>query len=323
MNSLFLEALARRPVARPPVWLMRQAGRYLPSYQALRRRYSLIEMFTHPALIEEATLLPMEEIGPDAAIVFSDITLIALSLGLALSFEEGKGPIIRPRISTEQDVADLEGRYEPLSFLGEAIASLQRQLCLPLIGFCGAPFTLACYFAGKKSLYRNPAMFYRLVQLLTRCTKAHLGEQIAAGVDAVQIFDSSAYLLPHHLWRRYSLPFLSELVAFLKQREMPSIVFARGACLFQEDLISLAPSCISFDWHTSFASLRESVPPHIAIQGNFDPDLLYASPQKIREEIGKHLPLKPGVIVNLGHGLKPDKDPENVRNFERAIKDYG
>ncbi|MEL7431542.1 MAG: uroporphyrinogen decarboxylase family protein [Chlamydiota bacterium] len=320
MNSLFLDALACRPIPRPPVWLMRQAGRYLPSYQKLRKRFSLKTLFTEKDLIEETTLLPMDAFHPDAAILFSDITIIALSLGLDLSFQERIGPVIYPKICEEKDVIPLEGRYEPLPFLEEAIRSLKKRLDRPLIGFCGSPFTVACYFAEKTMLYRDPKGFARLLKVITECTKKHLESQVAAGVDAAQIFDSSAYLLPRHLLQEYSLPSIRELLATLRASKTPSIVFGRGSCLFIDDLIALEPTCLSFDWQESLKTLRNKVPPSMAVQGNFDPDLLYGSKERIEEEIRNHLPLKPGVIVNLGHGLKPDMDPEKVRHFVEVIK---
>lgn len=320
MSSLFLDAVHCKEVSRPPVWLMRQAGRYLPSYRKIREKVSLETMFTSPDLIEEVTLLPMEEIGPDAAIVFSDITIVALSLGLKLSFIEGKGPVTYPPIREEKDLLALKRPFLPLPFLEKAIASLKKRLDKPLIGFCGSPFTVACYLADKKLLYKNPLVFKKLLNILTELTKQHISSQIAVGVDALQIFDSSAYLLPRESFQTYSLPYMKELVDHIHEQGTPSIVFARGACSFKKELISLRPKVISYDWLEPLKMLRETTPDEIAIQGNFDPDLMYASTQQIEEEIERALPQKPGIIVNLGHGLKPDMDPKKIQAFVDVIK---
>ncbi len=302
---------------------MRQAGRYLPSYQALRKRYSLKTLFTTKELIEEVTLLPIDALDPDAAILFSDITIIALSLGLDLDFVEGVGPVIHPKICTEKDLDSLAYPYLEMPFLEEAIASLKKRLKAPLIGFCAAPFTAACYFAEKKLLYKDPAVFSRLLRKITDCTKWYLQMQIDQGVDAVQIFDSSAYLLPKEQFKTYSLPYISELLRYVDTRNIPSIVFARGSCVYKQELIDLHPRAISFDWHEPLSDLRRFVPSSMAVQGNFDPDLLYAKEELIAEQIHKHLPQKPGIIVNLGHGLKPDMDPGKVKAFVDIIKSYG
>jgi len=326
MNDLFLRALRGETVERFPVWLMRQAGRYLPEYRELRKKHSLIEMFTSEELIEKVTLMPLMRIDFDAAILFSDITIVALALGLDLNFKEGIGPVITPQVQKD---TPLKHDPDALLFVGRAIESMKKKLDVPLIGFCGAPYTVSCYLTetkpsnvSKKWIYQEPKAFHALLRKVTDITKAYLDLQIRSGVDAIQIFDSWAYILPKELYKTFSSPYNQELIDFVKSRGIPVISFARGSTLYANEIIASGPTAISFDWHESLSVIRKKVPENITIQGNFDPDLLYAPVEEIQREVKETLSKleKRGHIINLGHGLKPDMDPDHVKCFVDAVK---
>ncbi len=328
-NSKVLEALLSKNQGRPPVWLMRQAGRYLPEYRALREKYTLRDLFFTPELAARITLLPVDLIGVDAAILFSDITVIALALGLKLAFQEG--PQIEPLVTSETvtglRVGDVRHILRPIQ---EAIRITKPQLRVPLIGFCGGPFTVASYLLEKHSgsdlpltkkwLYQNPKTFEQLLEKITQSSIEYLKMQVDAGVDAIQIFDSWAHVLSQHHFQKFCVPYLKRLAEAVS---VPVILFMRGACLRVEELASLKPSCISFDWQTPLSLLRAQIPQGIALQGNLDPDLLYAPLPVIRqgvEELLNSMDGDPGFIVNLGHGVKPDVPVNAVRCLVEAVK---
>lgn len=337
-KDLFLNALACQNRGRKPVWIMRQAGRFLPEYRALREKHSLTEMFFTPELMVEATLLPMKVIQPDAAILFSDILMVAKALGLELTFLDKVGPVVRPLVKTKEDVLALTERniYECLGFVAKAIKELKNILPTPLIGFCGAPFTVASYLIEenhaeglhhtKKWLYQNPESFQLLLEKITRVSISYIEMQMEAGVEAVQIFDSFAHVLSKPLLKVFSFPYLQKIINAVKARGIPVIVFMRGSCLRAEELAALSPSGISFDWQEPLTHLRKKVPSQIAMQGNFDPHLLFASHEVIRKTVKETLQEMnhdPGYIVNLGHGILPETEVEKVQTFIGAVKDAG
>lgn len=295
---MFLDALKCQNRSRPPVWLMRQAGRYMPSYRALRQKHSLRELFFTPELAAEITLMPIEQIGVDAAILFSDITVVALPLGFSLDFSEG--PVI-------------QGSFEPkgiktLEPIAKAISILKPKLKVPLIGFCGGPYTVLSYI-GKD---------FSLLEPITTATIEYVQMQEAAGVDAIQIFDSWANRLTQEEFERYCMPHLKRIIDAAK---VPVILFMRGASQRVSHLVQLNPAAISFDWEKPLSLLRKQVP--MAIQGNLNPDLLY-QPLDVIEQKTKELLLSmkndPGFIVNLGHGVKPDMSVEAVKCFVDTVK---
>ncbi len=314
MNDLLLQALSSQNKKRPPIWIMRQAGRYLPSYQALRKKHSLYDLFFTPDLALEVTLLPVSEMNVDAAILFSDITVIVKAFGLTLDFQEGVGPVIEavsePESLPSHDLADLEP-------IAKTIRLLRKELTVPLIGFCGGPFTVASYFSPvKRWLYSDPERLHCLLEKLTEATKSYLDLQIQSGAQAIQIFDSWADLLTSPDLSTFCLPYHKQLIEHAQQRGVPVISFMRSSSLHAKEIARMKPDAISFDWLQPLSRMRATIGPSIAIQGNLDPDLLYA-PLPVIEARAKELLASmqgdPGFIVNLGHGVKPDTPWQGVR----------
>ncbi len=299
-SSLFLDALKGQNGHRPPVWLMRQAGRYLPAYRRLREKYLLKELFFTPELAAAITLLPLE-LGVDAAILFSDITAVVPSLGYTLDFSEG--PLIQGNLSPFDPTP-----FEPIE---QAIRLIKSQTQMPLIGFCGGPYTVASYING------DPA----LLEPLTQATIAYLQMQQKAGVDAIQIFDSWADRLSMEEFRRFCTPYLKRLIEAV---DVPVILFMRGASLRLEELVKLQPDAISFESGIPLATLRKQVP--MAIQGNLAPELLYkplSEVEKTTRELLDSFAKDPAFIVNLGHGVKPDTPVDAVRCLIDTVRSYG
>lgn len=294
---MLLDALKCKNQGRPPVWLMRQAGRYMPSYRALRAKYSLRDLFFTPELAAQITLMPVEQIGVDAAILFSDITVVALPLGFSLNFSEG--PVIEGKLQKQG--------IEVLEPIAETIRLVKPKLKVPLIGFCGGPYTVASYMGGDLTL----------LDAITEVTIEYIHMQEKAGVDVIQIFDSWADQMSPEEFRHYC-PILKRLI---DATHVPVIVFMRGASTRVDELVSLKPNAISFDSNQPLAELRKQVP--IAVQGNLSPDLLY-EPLSVIEQKTKELILSmhkdPGFIVNLSHGVKPDTPVDAVRCLVETVK---
>lgn len=332
MDALFLQALKCKNTGRPPIWLMRQAGRYMPEYRALRAKYSFLEMCHQPELAAQTTLLPIQVFGMDAAILFSDILVIAEALGVGLRFEEHAGPIIERPLTNDQDVANLvEPKIsESLKYVADAIRFVKPQLNIPLIGFCGAPFTLASYMIEGKSsrdfkktkqwMLRNPQGFHKLLELITKCLIQYLKMQIAAGVDAIQIFDSWAHVLAGQQFREFSLLYSQKIIQALN---FPILLFCRGSSIFGEQMAKVRPAGISLDWQCDIGAMRRNIPSHIALQGNLDPDILYAPHQVIikeAEHILNQMKGDKGFIFNLGHGMHPDIPVDAVKTLIDYVK---
>ncbi len=336
--SLFLQALACENFGgRPPVWLMRQAGRYMPSYQKLRTQHSLWQLFHTPELAAEVTLLPMELLDVDAAILFSDILVVAEMLGKKIVFPEKGGPYVEPPLQTAQDVAALTLRpaREVLGYVEKTIELLHPVLTKPLIGFCGGPLTLASYLierGGKNDLAQtkawiatDPVSFHMLLSKLTAASIDYLRMQIEAGVDALQIFDSWAGLLPPGQFQEFVCRYLQEIVDSLRPYNIPIILFCRGSCTYRKQLETIAPSAISFDGERSMRSLRDETAPNICVQGNIAPELLCEAPAVIRRHVTELLESmqgERGFIANLGHGVLPQTPFDNVRLFVDLVKNY-
>ncbi len=335
MNDLLLKALGCEQVARPPVWLMRQAGRYMPQYRAMRVNHSLWEMFHRPELAAAVTKLPLELLGVDAAILFSDILVIAEAVGLSVQFPEKGGPRIEPTIKTASQVASLV--YIPveqsLSYVFETIKRVKREIDVPLIGFCGGPFTVASYCLDtinhaafeqtKRWIKEDPATLHQLLTTLTHATIAYLKAQIDAGVDVIQIFDSWANILDDDAFAVFSIAYLKQILEALKPTGIPVILFCRDSSLRAESLAEIKPAGISFDWHLPMHELREKVPLPIAVQGNFNPEILKLPHKQIIDHVKTVLTSmqnQRGFIVNLGHGVTPDIPLENVKLFINAVK---
>ncbi len=335
MNDLLLKALRCEKISRPPVWLMRQAGRYMPQYQALRMKHSLWQMFHHPEIAAEVTCLPLKLLDVDAAILFSDILVIAEALGLSMRFPEGKGPRVEPSIKTKIQIDSLT--YIPveksLDYVFETIKIVKEKINVPLIGFSGGPFTVASYFIDSTSqnafgqtklwIKTDPKTLHTLLTKITEATIAYLEEQIRSGADVIQVFDSWANVLNDEEFALFSLPYLNQIVKALGPSRVPVILFCRSSSLRAEALAGLRPSGISFDWHLPMYELRQKVPFPIAVQGNFNPEFLKLPLDQIRagvKELLSSMQGQLGFIVNLGHGITPDIPLENVRTFVKSVK---
>lgn len=334
MNTRFLDALACRNKGRPPVWLMRQAGRYMPEYRALRAKHSFLEMCHRPELAAEVTQLPLRSFGFDAAILFSDILVVAEAFDVGLRFEDKAGPIIERPLRSPQDVDVLPGidANEKLGYVAAAIRLLKPSLRVPLIGFCGAPFTVASYMiegASSRTLHRtkkwmlsDPRSFHQLLDRITATTIDYLRMQIAAGVDAIQIFDSWANYLAFPHFQEFSCAYLSRLQEGIKDANIPVIFFCKGSSAFAHELSMLNPACISVDWNAHLPSLRRSIKAPIALQGNLDPDILYAPPDVIQREAKRLIDSMKddqGYVFNLGHGILPDIPVDSVKALVDAV----
>lgn len=309
MDSLFLKALAcQNKGGHPPVWLMRQAGRYLPEYRELRRLHSLHEMFHTPELAFEATLQPLKRFSLDAAIVFSDILLILESLGFTVHFPEGE----RPYAKCDHSVG-LKSVKQVLSYVARTIERLKTVLSVPLIGFCGGPYTVSRYLLQKSEVLPQ------LLDQITQVSIEYLQMQEESGVNAIQIFDSWAGLLSKELFHEYCMPYLERLV---KSVSIPVILFMRGGSSYVEELVSLKPAGISFDSEIPLSTLRKEVPAHIAVQGNIAPEVLLGSAEEVRAatlELVKSMNKDPGFIANLGHGILKNTPVENVQIFTETV----
>lgn len=315
LDDRFLKALNSQNIkGRPPIWIMRQAGRYLPEYQKLRAKYSLEDLFRNPEHIVEITLQPIHRFPLDAAILFADILHVLLALGCAVTFPQKGGPQV-----TSPERLEKRNVSEELHFVKESICLIkQSSLRVPLIGFCGGPFTVAYYLLDKKPLrllYRDPKAFANLLQMITDVSSAYLQMQVEAGVDAIQIFDTWAGLLPREELKQFALPYLRQL---LNSTSVPTLIFSRSASIYTEEFLSLRPSGISFDGGRPLAEIRKEVPKEIAVQGNFPSEFLYAKPSVIESKtraLLKTMKGDPGFIVNLGHGILPDTPVEHVHAF--------
>ena len=329
LTSKLLKALHCCNEGRPPVWMMRQAGRSLPEYQLIKQSHSLEEMFRTPELICTITKQPLDILGVDAAILFADILHVPMSLGIDVSFPGNGGPVLTPLLKQGRDLAFLYPLpvEESLSFVREGIQHIKREIQTPLIGFCGAPFTVMSYMTGKtvkQWLYGDPTSAQTLLQMLTDQSIAYLNMQIDAGVDAVQIFDSWASLLSQEAFRSFSLPFLTQIVRAVNGR-VPVIIFARGASAFVSDIVESGAQAISFDWTYPLWELRKKVPKGMAVQGNLDPELLQAPIKVIEKEtikLLKKMENDPGFIANLGHGILPSTPVHHIQAFVNTIKNF-
>jgi uroporphyrinogen decarboxylase len=336
MNSLLLNALQFKNTERPPVWLMRQAGRYMPSYQALRAKHSFLELCHTPELIHTVTHLPIDELAPDAAILFSDILMIPEALGFNVVFHETKGPIIENHLKSphEIDQFSVNGLKDRLTFLPPAIAELKKSLLVPLIGFTGAPFTLASYIiegktsrdlkTTKKWAYQDPAGFEKIMKTLEEGIIASLKLQLDAGCDALQLFDSWAQVLNQAHFDKWCLQPLKRIAAALKPWNKPLIYFCRGSSYLAPQIAETGASAVSLDWIFPIEGVRKALP-NTPLQGNLDPEALYLPRELLVKEVqGILTKMKgdKGYVFNLGHGILPDVPYENVRALIETVKGF-
>lgn len=334
MNTLLLEALKGQNKSRPPVWLMRQAGRYMPSYRALRNKYSFLELCHHPELITQVTLLPIQEFGMDAAIVFSDILMVPEAMGMQVQFEENVGPLIANSIHSPQDLCQISYSLplEKMEYLTKAIQALKSSLNVPLIGFTGAPFTLASYWIeGKTSrdlkktkifAYTMPEHFQTVLSRLEKGVIQALECQLKAGCDVLQIFDSWAHVLSEEQFKIFCIEPLKRISKALQKYNKPLIYFCRGSS-FRSPFIAEIPSmALSCDWMVPLHKIRAKHST-LPLQGNLDPEALFLPLGKLKEEIASLLDSMakdPAFIFNLGHGILPDTPYIAVQELINLIK---
>ena len=340
-NDTLIRALLRQPTAYTPVWLMRQAGRYLPEYNRTRAGAgSFLALCKSPALATEVTLQPLDRYALDAAILFSDILTIPDAMGLGLYFAEGEGPRFeRPT----QDAASIGKLHVPdpygeLRYVIDAVAEIRRALAgrVPLIGFAGSPYTLACYMVEggasddfriiKTMLYKEPALLHRILDVNAQSVALYLNAQIEAGAQAVMVFDTWGGNLSHDAYREFSLAYLARVLASVKRdhigKRVPVIVFTKGGGLWLESIAGCGCDCVGLDWTTNLADARRRVGDQVSLQGNLDPMVLFSTPQIIREETGKVLASfgdGPGHVFNLGHGISQFSPPEHVAVLIDAV----
>ena len=335
-NDLLLRVARGESVDRPPVWMMRQAGRILPQYRALRSNFPDFKAFVKtPNAASEATIQPVDELGVDAAIIFSDILVVPEAMGLDYEMIEAKGPKFPLTIESAADVDRLQSgapAAEALAYVWEALALTKEKLQgrVPLIGFAGAPWTIFAYMVegggsktfskARRMLYQQPETAHVLLQKITDTTIAYLKGQVKHGADIVQLFDSWAGELTPEQYRTFAAPYLDQIAKALP--EVPKIVFAKGAWFALEDFAEMPWQVVGLDWNIPPAFARARVGTEKALQGNFDPCALYGSPETIRNAAQEMVrQFGPKHIVNLGHGVYPDTPLEGVRAFINTIKE--
>lgn len=340
-NDVFLRALLCQPVPYTPVWMMRQAGRYLPEYRATRAKAgSFLQLCQAPDLACEVTLQPLARYALDAAILFSDILTIPHAMGLGLQFETGEGPVIQRPVRSAADVAKLgvPDPHQELRYVMDAVSLIRRELQgrVPLIGFAGSPWTVGTYcveggssrdFARIKGMmYDDPKALHGLLEVLTQATIQYLSAQIVAGAQAVMIFDTWGSVLTPTQYREFSLSYMARIVSALPReahgRIVPRIVFTKGAGPLLTDMANLECDALGVDWMTDLADARRLVADKKALQGNLDPCALYAQPAQIREQVARVLASYgrgPGHVFNLGHGIHPTIPPEHAGAMIQAV----
>lgn len=342
-NDRFLRALLKEPVDRTPVWMMRQAGRYLPEYRATRTvAGSFMDLCKNKELASEVTLQPLARYPLDAAILFSDILTIPDAMGLELRFAEGEGPIFDKPIKNQADVDRLfiPDMGTDLGYVMDAVSTIRKDLngSVPLIGFSGSPWTLATYMVEggsskqfgkvKGMMFDQPKMMHQMLDILADTVILYLNAQIEAGAQAVQIFDTWGGLLTPRDYKTFSLNYMAKIVdGLIKEhdgRKVPCILYTKGGGQWLEVMADTGADCLGIDWTMDMADARKQVGDRVVLQGNMDPTILYASPERIREEVKVVLDSYghgEGHIFNLGHGIHPGIDPECVDAFINAVVD--
>jgi len=346
-NDTFLRALLREPVEYTPVWLMRQAGRYLPEYCETRRRAgNFMNLCKSPNMACEVTLQPLARYELDAAILFSDILTVPDAMGLGLYFAEGEGPKFERPLREEWEIRALAppDPHDHLRYVMDAVAEIRKALdnSVPLIGFSGSPFTLACYMIEggasddfrrvKTMLYDRPDLLHHVLDVTARSVISYLNAQIESGAQAVMIFDTWGGALSHRAYREFSLAYLQRIVAgLIKERDgerVPNIVFTKGGGLWLEDIAAIGCDAVGLDWTSSLAESRRRIADRVSLQGNLDPIALFASPEAIATEARRVLDdfhsAGPGGghVFNLGHGISQFTPPQNVTALVNTVHEY-
>ncbi|MEH6557515.1 MAG: uroporphyrinogen decarboxylase [Oceanicoccus sp.] len=340
-NDRFLRALLKQPVDVTPVWMMRQAGRYLPEYRASRAKAGdFMSLMMNPEFACEVTMQPLDRYPLDAAILFSDILTIPDAMGLGLYFETGEGPRFRKTIRTAADVEALTipDPHKDLGYVMDAVSTIHKELNgrVPLIGFSGSPWTLATYMVEggsskdhrivKALAFNEPQTMHGLLDKLAQSVTSYLNGQIMAGAQAVQIFDTWGGALSHAAYREFSLSYMQKIIDGLIREHngqvIPVILFTKNGGQWLETIADTGTTAIGLDWTTDISEARRRVGDRVALQGNMDPTMLYASPQRIREEVSSILAgygSGSGHVFNLGHGITPEVNPENARVFIESV----
>ncbi len=336
-----IRAFFRQPVDRTPIWIMRQAGRYLPEYCASRKKAgSFLRLCKTPELACEVTLQPLERFDLDAAIIFSDILTIPDAMGLGLYFVEGEGPKFSKPLKTLSDIQALHvpDPMTELRYVCDTVSLCRRELNnkVPLIGFSGSPWTLACYMlegAGSREfkqiktlLYQEPKTLHHLLKTLTRAITQYLNAQIASGAQVLMIFDTWGGLLTPAAYQTFSLDYMTQIIANItreyQQQKIPIVLFTKGGGLWLDKIVQSGCDAIGLDWTIELGQVRQRVGNKVALQGNMDPSALYGSEARIREEVSSILHSYgsgTGHVFNLGHGISQYTSPENVKCFVDAV----
>ncbi len=336
-NDLFIKAALSQQVERPPVWMMRQAGRFMPEYWEIKNKYSFLEMCKTPEIAADVTMLPVDLLGIDAAILFSDILVTGEAMGGDLSFEQGVGPRFANPVRTWKDAENLTvDCLDKLQYVADAIRVIQQRLDgrIPLIGFAGAPFTILSYLVEggssrdfkltKLMLNNEPELAHLILQKIADLTIAYLNMQIDAGVNAVQLFDSWANALSWNDYHTFSHKYNKYILANLK-RTVPVISFAKGASVFAPVMAESNPDVISVDWNADLLNIKRSLPAGMAVQGNLDPFIMYADKPVIKakiHELFERMRGENGFICNLGHGIMPDMPFDHVKYAVEVIREF-
>jgi len=337
-NSNFVRTCKSLPVDRTPVWFMRQAGRYMPEYRAVRKQHSLLEICKKPALAAEVTITAAEILGIDAAIIFADLLLPLEVMGLPFHFSAGEGPVIEKPVRSPQDIANLRtDRASELGYVSEAVALVAKHFGdrLPVIGFCGAPFTLASYMIegggsrnyvhAKKMMYNSSADWDALMRKLVAVTASYSADQVRAGADVIQIFDSWVGCLSVEDYRRYVLPHVTAMVKQLQKTGVPIIYFGTDSATLLPAMKETGADVVGLDWRIPLDEGWARLDHKCAVQGNLDPVLLFADWKELKsraEDILRRAAGRPGHIFNLGHGILPETPVDTVKNLARFVQEY-
>lgn len=337
-NDLLIRAAFSQQTERPPVWIMRQAGRFMKEYWEIKNRYSFLEMCKTPEIAADVTMLPVDLLGIDAAILFSDILVTGEAMGGDLSFEQGVGPRFANPVRTKADAEALQvDVLDKLQYVADAIRVIQQRLdgSIPLIGFAGAPFTVLSYlveggssrdFKKTKLMMNNePELAHMILDKITTLTINYMNMQIEAGVNAVQLFDSWANALSWYDYEAFSHHYNKRIIAGLKRDGVPVISFGKGGSVFAPLMAEANPDVISIDWNADLRQIKDALPKGIAVQGNLDPMVMYADKPVIKKkihELFERMNGTEGYIFNLGHGIMPDMPFDHVKYAVEVIKDY-
>jgi uroporphyrinogen decarboxylase len=336
-NDLFLRACKQLPVERTPIWVMRQAGRYLPEYRQVREKVDFLTLCKTPELAAEVTLQPIDIIGVDAAIIFSDILVIPEAMGMPFEMHEGTGPLFLDPIKDHSDAESLKPAdpSKDLKYVLDAIELTKRELKgrVPLIGFSGSPWTLMAYMVEgkgsknfsklKKMIYEDPALAHKILEKIANSVADYLNAQMDAGADAIQIFDTWGGILSQDDFLTFSLNYIEKIISKIKRETKPVIVFSKGVHFSFRELAACGADVLGLDWTVDIGRVKEITGNKVALQGNLDPTVLYAGPEGIEKEalkILKSFGKGPGHIFNLGHGILPDIPPENLKTLVNFVK---